>query len=53
MLAACTGSPSPLLLKAQDGDGRDELYGGPGFDICYIDEGDFTRGCDEVALAIE
>ena len=40
-------------LKAQDGDGRDELYGGPGYDICYIDEGDFTRGCDEVALAIE
>jgi hypothetical protein len=40
-------------LRAQDGDGRDELYGGPGFDVCYIDEGDFTRGCDEVALAIE
>jgi hypothetical protein len=40
-------------LKAQDRDGRDELYGGPGFDICYIDEGDFTRGCEEVALAIE
>ncbi len=39
-------------LKAQDGDGRDELYGGPGYDVCYIDEGDFTRGCDEVALAI-
>jgi len=40
-------------LKAQDGDGRDELYGGPGYDVCYIDEGDFTRGCNEVALAIE
>jgi hypothetical protein len=37
-------------LRAQDGDGRDELYGGPGYDICYINEGDFTRGCEEVAL---
>jgi hypothetical protein len=35
------------------GDGRDELYGGPGYDVCYIDEGDFTRGCDEVALVIQ
>ena len=39
-------------LKAQDGDSRDELYGGPGYDVCYIDEGDYTRGCEEVALAI-
>ena len=37
-------------LKAQDGDGRDELYGGPGYDVCYIDAGDYTRGCDEVAV---
>ena len=40
-------------LKAQDGDGRDELYGGWGYDVCYIDEGDYTQGCQEVALAIE
>ncbi len=38
-------------LKAQDGDGRDELYGGPGYDVCYVDVGDYTRGCDEVAVA--
>jgi len=37
-------------LKAQDGDGRDELYGGPGYDVCYIDESDYTQGCDEVAV---
>jgi len=40
-------------LEAQDGDGRDELYGGWGYDVCYIDEGDYTQGCQEVALAIE
>lgn len=36
-------------LKAQDGDGADELSGGPGYDVCYIDEGDYTQGCDEIA----
>jgi hypothetical protein len=40
-------------LEAQDGDGRDEHYGGWGYDVCYIDEGDYTQGCQEVALAIE
>ncbi len=40
-------------LNAQDGDRRDELRGGPGFDVCYIDEGDKTQGCEEVALVIE
>ena len=40
-------------LNAQDGDGRDKLRGGPGRDVCYVDEGDTTRGCEEVALAIE
>ncbi len=40
-------------LKAQDGDGRDYLYGGPGFDICYLDEGDSYVSCERVALAIE
>jgi hypothetical protein len=40
-------------LNAQDGDGRDELYGGPGDDICYVDEGDFYQGCEQVVLAIE
>jgi Ca2+-binding RTX toxin-like protein len=40
-------------LKAQDGDGRDFLYGGPGFDICYLDEGDPYVSCEVVDLAIE
>ena len=40
-------------LNAQDGDGCDELYGGPGFDVCYVDEGDSYQGCEEVALVIE
>ena len=40
-------------LNAQDGDGRDELRGGPGRDVCYVDEGDTYRGCEEVALVIE
>ena len=40
-------------LRAQDGDGRDDLYGGPGYDVCYIDEGDRFAGCDKVVLAIE
>jgi hypothetical protein len=41
-------------LKAQDGDGRDMLYGGPGFDVCYVDEGDLYHvSCEEVDLAKE
>ncbi len=40
-------------LNAQDGDGRDELRGGRGFDVCYVDEGDTHRGCEEVATVIE
>ena len=40
-------------LNAQDGDGRDVLYGGPGDDICYVDEGDSYVGCEEVVLVIE
>ncbi len=40
-------------LNAQDGDVRDELRGGPGFDVCYVDEGDETQGCEEVASVVE
>ena len=41
-------------LKAQDGDGRDFLYGGPGFDICYLDEGDLYHvSCEKVDVAWE
>lgn len=47
------GGPGGDRLDAQDGDGRDRLYGGPGFDVCYVDEGDFYRDCEEVSLAIE
>ena len=47
------GGPGNDRLNAQDGDGGDELYRGPGEDICYVDEGDFYRGCEEVVLVIE
>ena len=40
-------------LNAQDGDGRDEVRGGPGRDVCYVDAGDTHRGCEEVATVIE
>ena len=40
-------------LNAQDGDGSDVLRGGPGYDVCYVDEGDFYEGCELVALVIE
>jgi hypothetical protein len=39
------------ILNAQDRDGRDELYGGPGEDTCYVDPGDFRRSCEEVVIA--
>ena len=41
------------MLNAQDGDGRDVVYGGPGFDVCLVDEGGSYVGCDEIVLAIE
>jgi hypothetical protein len=33
-------------LDARDGDGRDELWGGPGFDRCFGDTGDEYHGCE-------
>ena len=33
-------------LDARDGDGRDELWAGPGFDRCFGDTGDVYRGCE-------
>jgi Ca2+-binding RTX toxin-like protein len=35
-------------LKSDDLEGRDELYGGRGRDLCIIDSGDLARGCDKV-----
>jgi hypothetical protein len=38
-------------LNALDADGRDTLKGGPGFDVCIIDElygKDVTQGCERV-----
>ena len=42
-----------LIFADLFGADRDVLYGGPGFDVCYVDESDGHRGCEEVALAIE
>jgi hypothetical protein len=35
-------------LNSVDLEGRDELYGGRGHDVCNIDSGDSTQGCEEV-----
>jgi len=38
-------------LEAADVDGKDVLNGGPGFDVCIIDElyeKDATQGCERV-----
>jgi hypothetical protein len=35
-------------LKSDDLEGRDELYGGRGRDVCIIDTGDRARGCEKV-----
>jgi hypothetical protein len=35
-------------LKSDDLEGRDVLYGGRGHDVCIIDSGDRTHGCEMV-----
>ena len=35
-------------LKSDDLEGRDVLYGGRGHDVCIIDSGDRTDGCEKV-----
>jgi Ca2+-binding RTX toxin-like protein len=35
-------------LKSDDLEGRDELHGGRGYDVCIIDTGDSTQGCQKV-----
>ena len=35
-------------IYTNDGDGRDQAWGGPGFDHCYVDPGDVTVGCEVV-----
>jgi hypothetical protein len=35
-------------LKSDDLEGRDELDGGRGRDVCIIDTGDRARGCEKV-----
>ena len=47
------GNRDDDILNAQDGDGRDELYGGAGYDGCLLDEGDLHRGCEEWVIAHE
>lgn len=44
---------SVIHPSAWKGDGRDELRGGRGFDVCYVDEGDAYSGCEEAATVIE
>jgi Ca2+-binding RTX toxin-like protein len=35
-------------LKSDDLEGRDELHGGRGYDVCIIDTGDSPHGCNKV-----
>ena len=37
-------------LKSDDLEGRDVLYGGRGHDVCIIDSGDRTHGCEKVKV---
>jgi hypothetical protein len=42
------GGPGKDRLESRDLDGRDVLYGGRGRDVCIINRGDRTRGCEKV-----
>ena len=37
-------------LNTNDGDSNDTVFGGAGFDVCIIDEGDNTSGCEDVRV---
>ena len=40
--------PSSDRLLANDGDNRDTVRGGDGFDVCYVDSDDRVTGCESV-----
>jgi len=42
------GNRGPGTLYTDDGDGRDEAWGGPGFDRCYGTRVDVTVGCEVI-----
>lgn len=43
------GGSGADTLESDDGiGGNDRVDGGPGHDICLIDIGDVTRGCEEI-----
>jgi hypothetical protein len=42
------GSRGSDRLESDDLEGRDELYGGRGRDVCIIDSGDRAQGCEKV-----
>ena len=37
-------------LNTNDGDANDTVFGGGGFDVCIIDAGDSTSGCEDVRV---
>ena len=37
-------------LNTNDGDSNDTVFGGAGFDVCIIDAGDNTSGCEDVRV---
>ena len=45
------GGPGNDRLLANDGDSRDTVYGGPGFDICVVDDrSEIGGGCEKVRV---
>ena len=45
------GGPGNDRLLANDGDSRDLLFGGPGFDICVVDaRSEIGGGCEKVRV---
>ena len=41
------------VIKAIDGvQGNDTVYGGPGADTCFVDNGDATKGCEDIRLPV-
>ena len=40
------GQGSPEALNTDDGDSRDKIVGGNGYDYCSIDPGDAVSGCN-------
>jgi hypothetical protein len=42
------GNRGPDTLYVNDADGLDLASGGPGFDRCYVDQGDATVSCEVI-----